>query len=396
MQTTYNCHALINLNYLSHNLNTIQSYSPKAQIIAMVKANAYGHGIVAVAKHLNHLGVNYFGVATVSEGEQLRAAGITGQILVMAGSGATFELDKIYQHELTPLISSLDELNEIITFAKTKQLESPLLFHLDIDTGMSRAGLIISPDPYLELDPIVRLLQENKNLVKLDGLSTHLANAEKSSCAFSKKQLKRFAKAVEYLNQKGFVDIKIHLAKSSAILTKLARGDLALEKLLNNHPILIRPGLSLYGINPLSSKLKKALKPILSWKAPITLRKTLAKGDVVGYNNTWTAKRKTELALVRVGYGDGYSRLLSNQGQILIHGIKARIVGRISMDLIAVDVTDVIKKLGKQSCTVKTLATLLGKENKQEISAINLAKQCKTIPYEILTSISPRVERIYC
>ncbi|MDA0712633.1 MAG: alanine racemase [bacterium] len=395
MPTLQSCHTIINLDNLSHNLKTIQSYNPKAQVVAMVKANAYGHGLVEIAKHLNQLDVKYFGVATADEGEQLRKAKITGQILVMAGSGCTQELNKIYQAHLTPLLSSEAELQDLITFAKNKKVKSPLLFHLDLDTGMSRAGLVIDENPSSQLAPIVSLINNNKQLVKLDGVSTHFANAEKASCAFSKKQLKRFGSAIKFLNKNGFDEIKVHFSKSSAIITQLGDSDLALQKLLQNHPILIRPGLSLYGINPLSTKLKKPLKPILSWKAPITLRKTLKIGDCVGYNNTWKVKRKTELALIRVGYGDGYSRLLSNQGQVLIHGIKAPVIGRVSMDLITVDVTDVVKKLGEKSCAVKTLVTLLGKENKQEITATDLAKQCQTIPYEILTNISSRVDRIY-
>lgn len=390
------CHVAIELKTFLQNISFIQSHSLGTETVAMVKANAYGHGLYRISQVLQIQGIKRFGVATIEEGVALRQAGITGTILLMGGSGFTQNTDDVIDAEITPLISSLEELQICIAALQLRKLAKPFQVHLDLDTGMSRAGVLIEDNPEFGLNPIVQLLQKHRHLISLSGVSTHFANAESTDCTFSKFQLDRFLKAVAYLDHAGFSKAILHVSKSSAILTKLGLGDDLFPKTKQQHPIWVRPGIAIYGVNPLSrANQLPGLSPILSWHAPVTVRKTILPGTHVGYNNTWTAKRDTEIAILRVGYGDGYFRQLSNIGHVLIQGQKAPIVGRVSMDLTAVDVTQITKKLGNESCPIGTMATLIGKDGNETITAQDLSEQCQTIPYEILTNISARVARIY-
>ncbi len=390
------CHVAIELKTLLQNLSFIQNQSSDTEIVAMVKANAYGHGITKISQVLQEKGVKHFGVATIEEGLTLRQASITGTILLMGGSGFTQNIDAVLSAELTPLISSLEELQILKATAQKTKWQKPIQVHLDLDTGMSRSGILIDDNPESTLKAIVDCLKKNTNIINLCGLSTHFANAEINNCAYSDLQLKRFLKALHYLDNAGFHQTILHVSKSSAILTNLGHSDVVLSKTQRQHSIWVRPGIALYGVNPLSGANQlPGLAPILSWRAPVTVRKAILKGTHVGYNNTWTAKRDTEIAILRVGYGDGFSRQLSNRGHVLIQGQKAPIVGRVSMDLTAIDVTQITKKLGNESCSIGTMATLIGTDGGESISAQDLSELCHTIPYEILTNISARVARLY-
>lgn len=326
--------AIINLSALSRNLIKIQQLSGTRNIIAMVKANAYGHGLIPITKYLESQGVSCFGVATIEEGEILRAAGIQGKILLMSGAGFYQTPERVLKARLTPLISSIQELDALDSVGQK------IAVHIDLDTGMSRGGF-----PLSEVPQVIAWFKK-KRFVEMEGLSTHLANAEASDCEFSKIQLAKFEAA-------GLKASMIHVAKSLAIIHHIG---------LKN--AWVRPGIALYGGC-------EGFEPVMSLEAPITLIKTLHPGDTVGYDQTWKASKQTKIALIRAGYGDGIPRALSNTGNIL---------GRVSMDLITLDITG-------QDLKVGDWVPLM--------SIADIAKACDTILYEIMTRVAERVERVY-
>lgn len=334
--------AFINLSALLRNLSKIQQLAGTKNIIAMVKANAYGHGIVPVSQFLESQGVSCFGVATIEEGESLRTAGIQTKILLMSGAGLCQAPERVLKAQLTPLISSIAE------FEALNNLGQNIPVHVDIDTGMSRGGFQVA-----QVDSAIKWLTHEKRYIQVEGLSTHFANAETPDCVFSKIQLAEFEKARAKLETTGFKPSMIHVAKSSAIVNHI-----------NLPNSWVRPGIALYGGC-------EAFEPVMSLKAPITLIKILKTGDTVGYDQTWRAEKETKIALIRAGYGDGISRQLSNTGNIL---------GRVSMDLIALDIT------GTQLQT---------RDWVELISIQEMAQVCDTISYEILTRVAERVERVY-
>lgn len=334
--------AFIDLHALSHNLSKIRKLADTKNIIAMVKANAYGHGLIPITHFLESQGVSCFGVATIQEGESLRASGIKSKILLMSGAGLCEAPECVLKARLTPLISSIEELEAL------NKLRQKIAIHIDLDTGLSRGGFPIS-----EVDQIIAWFTQKKHVLLFEGLSTHFANAETPECPFSKIQLAKFEAARVQFEAAGLKPKMIHVAKSSAIVNGIG---------LQNS--WVRPGIALYGGC-------EGFKPVMSLKAPITLVKMVKIGDTVGYNQTWRASKSTKMALVRAGYGDGFPRELSNTGQIL---------GRVSMDLMVLDVTGLEVKTGD-------LIPLM--------SIREMAQVCHTIPYEILTRVAERVEKIY-
>lgn len=346
--------AIIDLKALGDNLRAIKKLAPGAGVVTMVKANAYGHGIVAVSQYFISQGVETLGVATLEEAILLRENGITSTILLMSGAGFSKRAELVVKYHITPLVSSKEE---ILALAKY----GPVEIHLDIDTGLGRGGFSVVDNS------LIVILKQNP--IKVGGIATHFANAESDDCAYSKIQLERFSTILRYFDKQGISYPLIHIAKSSAILHHLSGSEIYPSKRL-----WIRPGIALYDT-------------VLTWQAPITLRKRIPAGSAVGYNNTWIARRETEIALLRVGYGDGYSRLLSNRAHVLIAGQRAPVVGNVSMDLTAIDVTDIHGEA--------EFATLIGQDGDEKITSSDLATLSQTIPYEILTSISPRVMREY-
>ncbi|MEI6791508.1 MAG: alanine racemase [Myxococcaceae bacterium] len=346
--------ALINLGALGRNLAKLRKIAGSENMIAMVKANAYGHGLVPVAQFLETQGVKYFGVATIEEGEYLRKAGIKSAILLMSGAGLELAPERVLKADLTPLVSSIQELDAL------EKLNKEINIHIDLDTGMSRGGFPVS-----QTQQIIDWFAQTNRCVKLEGLSTHFANAETPDCAFSQIQIARFETA-------GLESKIIHMAKSSAICNHIGVGA----------ELFHRPGIALYGAYG-------DFEPVMSLKAPITLVKTISTGATVGYNQTWQASRETQIALIRAGYGDGYPRELSNSGHALFQGKRVPIIGRVSMDLITLDMTGFKAKTGDW-------VTLMGCDASEEITAQELAEACHTIPYEILTRVTERVLREYC
>lgn len=364
-------HCCIDHAALRWNLRQIKkAIGPRVKILSMVKANAYGHGAVEVARTLAESGSDAFGVATVEEGIELRRARITQPILVLAGVYLE-QLDQFLRNKLTPVIyeaATLRSLDKAVQARKTK-----LKIQLEVDTGMGRIGF-----PTSEIELWLPLVSKLKAL-KLDGVFSHFSDAETANEKYTLQQLKQFHQVLDRLRSANIFPAASHMAKSAALITLPA-----------SHLAMVRPGLILYGMNPASQMKKQiALKPVLSWRTRIIQLKRSAAGTSIGYGRTFVTKRNSLIATLPVGYADGYRWLLSNRAAVLVRGRRAPVVGRVSMDLTTVDVTDI--RNVKQGDEV----VLLGRQGGAEISADEMAAWANTISYEIFTSIGARVPRIH-
>lgn len=366
-QFPYRTVAEISLSSLIKNLVSLRMVS-KREVIPVVKADAYGHGMLAVSKALVTRGsCHTLAVATLEEAIELRKK-IPYAISIIVLSGFyPHQAEAYVKYRLIPFIHSLNHL-------KSLQLRKTLPdIHLKIDTGMHRLGIL----PH-EVNDSVEIL--NRMGVKLSGLGTHFAESDKSTSSFTDHQIKVFEEVLsEFKLQKCLhTDAKIHCTNSAGIL----RGKFGSS-------IAIRPGLSLYGVSPNENLTgSDSLIPVLSWKARVVASKEIKKGDSVGYGRTYRAKKKEQISILSVGYADGLLRSLSNKGFVLLNGKRVPIRGRVSMDLTAVDSTGLEVKDGAQ-------VILIGKDKKNKIGALELAQWAGTIPYEIFCSLSNRVSRVY-
>ncbi len=364
--------AEISLPNLVHNYGTIKhALHDQAQLMAVVKANAYGHGAVECARALEP-NADWFGVALVEEGIELREAGITRPILCLGGFWRG-QSEAIVRHDLTPVLFRIDAAEE--WNAQAVQANRIVKYHLKVDTGMGRLGV-----PFAELPEFVCALQRCPNL-KLDGLMTHFAEAEAIDRAFTEAQIERFHEALRIVCEAGFAPTWKHFANSAGI---------------HAHPQiggnLARTGAAMYGftrdvIAPVPDAF--AVKPVMSLHSRIVHLKTVPAGTSLGYGRTFTTTRASRIATIPIGYADGFQRAHSNHGRVIVCGHFAPIVGRISMDLTILDVTDVATVESGDS------VILLGEQNGLRISAEDLAEQIGTISYEIACSVSARVPRVY-
>ena len=340
------------------------------KILSVVKANAYGHGARQVAAALEKAASDAFGVATLEEAIELRDTGIRSPILILAGVYPD-QLEEIVRYRLTPVLYDLEILDRFES--ELLRREASFGFHLKVDTGMGRIGLLAS-----EMDSWLPKLSRLKAL-KFGGLFSHFSQADSEEKEYSRNQLAVFAAVVKRLRRAKLCPPLIHMALSAAVISLSA-----------SYFTMVRPGLILYGIYPSPAMAGSvSLKPVLDWKTSVLQVKSLPKGSSVSYGGTFVTKKKSQIATLPVGYADGYHRLLSNRGVVLVKGRRAPIVGRICMDLTMIDVTDIGGV--RQGDEV----VLLGKQGREEISADEMALWAETISYEILTSISARVPRVY-
>jgi alanine racemase len=361
----------IDLDALRWNFHQIRSkVGTQVKVLSMVKANGYGHGAPAVAKALAAEGSDAFGVATVEEGIELRQAGIRQPIIVVAGIHLE-QSDQFLQHRLTPVVHELETLRQLDAVIQRQRAE--LDIHWEVDTGMGRTGFLAA-DIDLWLPELTKL-----KALRLEGVFSHFSDAESANEGYTQNQLRNFLSVIERLRGAGISPPLVHMAKSAAIVTVPA-----------SHFAMVRPGLALYGIYPSPACSKEiTLKPVLSWKTRILQLKQVPEGSSLGYGRTFATRRESLIATLPVGYGDGYQRILSNQAVVLVRSARAPVVGRISMDLTMIDVTDIGEiKQGDE-------VVLLGCQGDAEISADEMAAWSNTISYEILTSIGARVPRIY-
>jgi alanine racemase len=340
--------------------------------MAVVKANAYGHGAVECSRALEAAGADWFGVALVEEGAELRRAGIRRPIFCFGGF-ASGQAAEIVEHELTPAIFLRDAAEALNAAALDAGRTVPV--HLKVDTGMGRLGIRVE-----EVAEFARALQRLPNL-RIDGLLTHLAEADALDTTFTREQISCYEKAWRILREMGIAPTLQHLANSAGIHAhRAAWGN------------LVRAGATLYGLvrDVLAPEPEPfALQPVLSLHSRIIFLKDVPAGVSLGYGRTFTTTRASRIATLPIGYADGLRRALSNRGRVIVKGHLARIVGRISMDLTLVDVTEV------PGVTVGDEVTLIGAHDGLQIVAEDLAEQSGTISYEVVCAISSRVPRIY-
>lgn len=362
---------LIDHEALRWNLQQIRKkVGDRVKILSMVKANAYGHGAVAVARTLAAAGSDAFGVATLEEGVELRRGGIAAPILVLAGAYDD-QLGDFLTHALTPVVHDVAALKRLETAAKRH--DTQLEVHFKIDTGMGRLGF-----PAAEVDHWLPEV-ERLTALKVAGAFSHFSHAESVDGVYTQTQLVNFEAVLERLRARHIVPPLVHFANSAATIT-----------LPSAYYDMVRPGIMLYGVYPAPAMASQiTLKPVLAWKTRILQLKKVPAGTPVSYGQTFTTRRKSLIATLPLGYADGYPRLLSNRGEVLVGGQRAPVAGRVCMDLTMVDVTDI--RNVKQGDEV----VLLGRQGNAEISAEEIAAWASTISYEILTSISARVPRVH-
>jgi len=361
----------IDLDALRWNLRQVKAkVGPTVKILSMVKANAYGHGAPAVAKSLADEGAYAFGVATLEEAIELRQAGIHQPILVVTGVYLE-QLGQFIEHRLTAVAHDLEAVKFLDQAAQGRG--AALNVHIKIDTGMGRLGFL--PAEIHSWLPSLKMLKA----LKIEGVFSHFSRAESVQGDYTQKQLRIFQDVVARLRSQGVAPPLTHLANSAATIT-----------LPEAYFDMVRPGIMLYGPYPSPAMMSQIeLKPVLSWKTRITQLKKVPCGTSISYGQTFVTQRESFIATLPVGYADGYQRLLSNRGEVLVRGNRAPVAGTVCMDLTMVDVTDIA---GVQPGDE---VVLLGRQGDQEITADDLAGWTNTISYEILTSISARVPRIY-
>src|SRR5436190_5162045 len=359
--------ASIDLGAFRRNLDAVARLLPeRSRIIAVLKANAYGHGAVALARECNHDRVAMIGVALLEEALELRAAGIALPLLVF-GALTREQIAAAAEQRVVAGVVGPEELACACDVAR----ERDLAIHLKLDSGMGRMGITAS-----ELPRAIELIRATPRL-RIDAIYTHYANAGDPFDPFTETQTETFQRMLVTLREAG-VEAPLHHAANSAATMRglVAPGD------------YVRTGIVLFGAAPLDSG-QGRLEPVLRWRTEIVRLKTLPAGHGIGYGTTFHTARESRIATLPVGYADGYSRLLSNRGEVLVRGKRAPVVGRVSMDLLTVDVTDVADAaLGDE-------VVLLGSQGNEEIAAEEHAARTGTIAYEVLCRISARVPRVY-
>jgi len=364
--------AEIDLDALAFNVAQVRGLGGK--ILAVVKANAYGHGAVGIARELEALGVDFLGVAFIEEGIKLRKAGIQKPILILGGI-FPFHVKKIFTFRLTPVVFDLALARALD--AEGKRQNNVLPVHIKIDTGMNRLGV-----PFDQTEKFFTSLQ-SVNFLKVEGVLSHFSSAhlrDKESRNYTADQTKKFKKSLSLIRRLNFDPPLIHMANSSAII----------EKLIPDFT-MVRAGLMLYGAYP-SDDLKDthlSLKPVMSLKTHVIQIKTVPPGSPISYSRTFYTKKESLIATIAIGYGDGYHYRLSNRGKVLIQGKKLSLVGSVCMDLIMADVTELPGVKPEEE------VVLFGRQGEVTISVEEVAQWADTIPYEILCGISSRVPRIY-
>ncbi len=365
--------AAINLKNLEHNIVSFRNHiADKTAIMAVVKADGYGHGASEIASIALKYGATWLGVAFVEEGIRLRERGFTAPILVLNPPFAN-QAEFYINHNLIPTIFTMETATVFSNLAKKNNCH--LNFHLKVDTGMGRVGVFHYEKAEEFLDQIVKL----PNLT-CSGIYTHFATADENDKNFAKKQLTRFLDLTGKLKLKGICPSLVHAANSAAALEMP-------EAWLD----MIRLGISMYGHYP-SQEVDKDrihLKPLMTLKSRVSFKKTVPAGSCISYGCTYITKVKTPVATVPLGYGDGYSRLLSNKAHVLIRGKRHPVIGRICMDQFMVDVSaDPGIKEGDE-------VVLFGKQDGACISAEEIADLLGTINYELLCAVGKRVPRVY-
>jgi alanine racemase len=360
--------AEIRLGALRHNFAIARRLAgPGVKVMAVVKANAYGHGIVRVTEELLAQGADYVGVAFLEEGVFLRRSGITAPILVL-GPAVTAQIPRFIEHGLDMTLPSVEKARDVSAAARAAG--RPARVHLKIDTGMERIGVHwFSAEPFFEEAFALPGLE-------IVGLFSHFATAD-GDLDFAREQLRRFRGVLDLLEARGQRPSLVHIANSAGLVAlPEARFD------------MVRPGILLYGYEP-SPERKIGVEPVMRLMSKVSYFKTVQAGSSVSYGRAWTAGEDTRIATVPIGYGDGYSRALSNRGEVIIRGRRLPVVGRICMDQLMVD-------LGPDGEAYNEDEVLLfGRNGDDWLPAEFLCERMGTIPYELTCMVSARVPRVY-
>ncbi|HEV2273917.1 MAG TPA: alanine racemase [Acidobacteriaceae bacterium] len=378
--------------------------SAYGQLLPVVKANAYGHDVLLCAPLLVNAGAHWLGVTSAAEGLQVRSACPTARVLLMSGIWEG-EAEEAIENSLTPVVWEAYHF-DLLEEAALRRGMAPASFpvHVEVDTGMSRQGVRVVPGAAGTNDLAALLARfGGRSPLRLEGVTTHFSQAEILSSAGQNLQLQGLAAALDLILAAGHRPMWLHAGNSATVVAGPDREKLAAMAARAGALLMFRPGLALYGyldrisrdgvplgdseIFPETGNLQ-GFEPVLEWKARVTSLRTIQPGDTVGYDNTFTARRTTRLALLPAGYADGFNRALSNRGHVLLRGERASIAGRVSMDQTIVDVTDVPGVL------IGDEAVLIGRQGSRSISAWDIADLTGTIAWEVLCAISARVPRV--
>ena len=363
--------AEVNLDNIKFNLEQVINNVPEETLVmAVVKADAYGHGVIPVAKTAVETGADRLAVALPEEGRELREAGFELPIQIL-GEVLPAQIAILVDNDLIPTISKLDTVERLDKLAGEKNIIKKV--HAKVDTGMGRIGVF--PDNAVNF---IKKVMEFNN-IEIEGLMTHFAKADEEDKEYTYNQWDQFQMVIDRLKEEN-IDIPIKQAANSATIIDLPH--MALN--------MVRPGIMMYGLRP-SHEVDQdfKLKPALSWKAKIVYLKDVPPGTGISYGATYITEKEAKIATIPMGYADGYSRLLSNKGEVIVNGQRAPIRGRVCMDQFMVDVTNI------EDVKVGDEVILIGKQGDEEFSATEMADIIGTINYEITCDITKRVPRIY-
>jgi alanine racemase len=361
----------IDLAALRYNFSKVRELvGPSTAVLGVVKSDAYGHGMLPVARELENLGVEYLGVSNCWEAVILRQGGIKIPILLLLGVDED-ELAQVIQHGLTPTIFRSDVAMAVSAAALAAKTKIPV--HLKIDTGMGRLGV-----PFAEATKFLELIESLEG-IRVEGLLSHFASADEQDKSFSNAQLERFRRILAQTQTIGLNPRYAHIANSAGVID-----------LPDSYLQLVRPGLMLYGAPP-SQELHHPipLRPVMALKTRVLQLKEVPAGSPIGYGCTYTTSRPSLIATLPVGYDDGYDRLLSNKGEVLVRNRRAPVVGRISMCLTTVDVTDIPEVQPDDE------VVLLGKQGEEQITADDIAAKISTINYEIFCNLGGYRQKVF-
>ncbi len=364
---------------LCENFRAMQAYvGPRVTVCAVIKADAYGHGATPCALALEAAGAKWLGVTTTDEGMPLRSAGVRNRILLMTGFWRGEE-EEVVRQNLTATVWEPWQV-ELLSDAAQRLGAAPQPIHLKIDTGMGRLGVTLA-----ELPSMFRVIQRASHVV-LEGVSTHFASSEIADAPETQLQIENFDRALRIVKDAGFSPALCHMDNTGGVLSRP-----------DSWRDMVRPGIALYGyMLPLRGAGSSAdkqpalrLRPALSWRTRIISIRQFGAGQAIGYGGTYKTTTPSRIAVLPVGYADGYRRALSNRGRVIIRNAYAPIVGAVSMDLTLVNVTDV------PGAAEGDDALLIGSQGSLKVDAAELAQHCGTVPYEILCGISKRVPRVH-
>jgi alanine racemase len=364
MNEAYRCWAEIDRSALRHNAKVVRDRIGSAELLAVVKANAYGHGMVGVAQVLAD-DAQLFGVANLEEATTLRAA--LPHPIIILGSAVPQERSTIAERGFIPSVSTLEEAQDFDRLARGQ----PVAINFKVDTGMGRMGVVES-EAVAVFKKVAALPK-----IKIHSVSTHMPVSNEDA-DYTRDELSRFRKIIEQFRAEVTGNYKAHVLQSAGVL---AFADPTFD--------VVRGGIILYGISPLP-EFQKLLKPVMTWKTRIALVRDMPKGSSISYGRTFITPRQMRVATLSAGYADGYPRHLSNRGAaVLVRGKRCALLGRVTMDLVMIDVSDVDDvDLGEE-------VVLMGRQGDEEISCAELAERAETITWEIITRVGSRVPRVY-